>query len=151
MHFPRTWPWPGGDIVDGHSVYLTVAPEVLTDPAVVVDATTVLSSLTFGIPHSMVSGGKALPMDPSWYICRHVFITTKPETKKSADGGDGCGFLEQACLADLESILSNDWGKTDNNTMCAQLAFDPLPESCGSSFGYARQDAWCKFQDSWKG
>ncbi|UKZ50510.1 hypothetical protein TrVGV298_004773 [Trichoderma virens] len=137
-----TRPWPGGDIVNGHSVHLTVAPEVLTDPTVVVDATTVLSSLTFGIPDSMISGGKALPMDPSWYICRHVFITTKPEAKKSADEGDGCGFLEQACLDDLASILSNDWGKTDNNTMCAQLAFDPLPESCGSSFGYARQDSW---------
>ncbi|EHK43109.1 hypothetical protein TRIATDRAFT_34746 [Trichoderma atroviride IMI 206040] len=137
-----TRPWPGGDMVDGHSVHLTVAPEVLTDPAVVVDATTVLSSLTFGIPDSMVSGGKALPMDPSWYICRHVFITTKPEAKKSADRGHGCGFLEQACLDDLEFILSNGWGKTDNNTMCAQLAFDPLPESCGSSFGYARQDSW---------
>jgi hypothetical protein len=89
-------------------------------------------------------------MDPSWYICRHVFITTKPEAKKSADGGHDCGFLQQACLDDLGAVLSNGWGKTDNNTMCAQLAFDPLPKSCGTSFGYARQDSWCKFQDSWK-
>ncbi|EGR47994.1 uncharacterized protein TRIREDRAFT_108348 [Trichoderma reesei QM6a] len=137
-----TRPWPGGDVVDGHSVHLTVAPEVLTDPAVVVDATTVLSSLTFGIPDSMMSGGKALPMDPSWYICRHVFITTKPEAKKSADGGESCGFLEQACLDDLTTLLASGWGTADNNTMCAQLTFDPIPKSCGDSFGYARQDSW---------
>ncbi|KAK1239407.1 hypothetical protein MKX07_008895 [Trichoderma sp. CBMAI-0711] len=137
-----TRPWPGGDVVDGHSVHLIVAPEVLTDPAVVVDATTVLSSLTFGIPDSMMSGKKALPMDPSWYICRHVFITTKPEAKKSADEGESCGFLEQACLDDLTTLLASGWGTADNNTMCAQLTFDPIPKSCGDSFGYARQDSW---------
>ncbi|PTB63753.1 carbohydrate-binding module family 66 protein [Trichoderma citrinoviride] len=137
-----TRPWPGGDPIDGHSVHLTVAPDVLTDPTVVVDAATVLSSLTFSIPDDMMSGGKALPMDPSWYICRHVFITTKPEAKESADGGDGCGFLQQGCLDDLGPLLSDGWGTTDNNTMCAQLIFDPMPESCRSSFGYARQDSW---------
>ncbi|KAL6864497.1 hypothetical protein J3F83DRAFT_766528 [Trichoderma novae-zelandiae] len=41
--------WLGGDVTDGHSVHLTVAPEVLTDPAVVVDAdNTVIANSVLG-------------------------------------------------------------------------------------------------------
>ncbi|KAL6807245.1 carbohydrate-binding module family 66 protein [Trichoderma sp. SZMC 28013] len=136
-----TQPYPGGGLIDGHSVQLTVAPEVLMNETVVENSTTVLSSLTFSLPDSMVSSGKILPMDPSWYICRHIFISTDAATKASADQAEpGCHTLPQTCLDDLSSTLTNDWGKADNNSMCAQLIYDPIPESCVSSFGFSRQD-----------
>ncbi|PNP53359.1 hypothetical protein THARTR1_06053 [Trichoderma harzianum] len=136
-----TQPYPGGDLIDGHNVHLTVAPEVLMNETVVENSTTVLSSLTFSLPDSMVSSGKALSMDPSWYICRHIFISTDAATKASADQAEpGCRTLSQNCLDDLSSTLTSDWGKADNNSMCAQLIYDPIPESCVSSFGFSRQD-----------
>ncbi|KND86424.1 hypothetical protein TOPH_08950 [Tolypocladium ophioglossoides CBS 100239] len=108
---------------------------------IVQNATTVLSSLTFGIPDGMImSCGRPLPMDPSWYLCRHIFISTNPEAKKVVDGGNGCSFLSQDCLADLVLGLTKDWGTVDNATMCSRLIYDPIPPSCVGSFGYSRQD-----------
>ncbi|GAM42378.1 hypothetical protein TCE0_044f16297 [Talaromyces pinophilus] len=108
--------------------------------SIVENATTVLSSLTFGIPDSMSSGGQPLPMDPSWYICRHVFISTKPEAKLAVDGGSKCGFLSETCQADLKASLTQDWGNAADGTMCSALGFDAIPPSCQNSFGFARQD-----------
>ncbi|KAE8162608.1 hypothetical protein BDV40DRAFT_264728 [Aspergillus tamarii] len=108
--------------------------------SIVQNATTVLSSLTFGIPDSMSSSGQPLAMDPSWYICRHVFISTKPEVKLAVEGSSKCDFLSQACQADLTTSLTQDWGKAADGTMCSALGFDPIPRSCQESFGFARQD-----------
>ncbi|GFF60245.1 levanase [Aspergillus udagawae] len=137
--FDWTQPYPGSHR-DGHTAYLEVAQEMPLSASIVENATTVLSSLTFGIPDSMSSGGQPLAMDPSWYICRHVFISTKPEAKQAVDGGSKCGFLSQACQADLKTSLTQDWGKAADGTMCAALGFDPIPLSCQDSFGLARQD-----------
>jgi hypothetical protein len=138
--FDWTQPYPGSHR-DGHTAYLEVAQEMPLSASIVQNATTVLSSLTFGIPDSMSSGGQPVAMDPSWYICRHVFISTKPEAKQAVDGGSSkCDFLSQACQADLKTSLTQDWGKAADGTMCAALGFDPIPPSCQGSFGFARQD-----------
>jgi hypothetical protein len=137
--FDWTQPYPGSPR-DGHTACLEIAQEMPLDASIVENATTVLSSLTFGIPESMSSGGLPLPMDPSWYICRHVFISTKSEAKTAVDGGSKCDFLSQECQADLKTSLTQDWGKAADGTMCSALGFDAIPPSCQDSFGFARQD-----------
>jgi hypothetical protein len=137
--FDWTQPYPGSS-KDGHTVYLKVAQEMALPESIVENATTVLSSLTFGIPDSMISGSQPLAMDASWYICRHVFISTKPEVKLAVDGGSNCGFLSNTCQADLKASLTRDWGNAADGTMCSALGFDPIPPSCQDSFGFARQD-----------
>ncbi|RHZ55468.1 hypothetical protein CDV55_101642 [Aspergillus turcosus] len=138
--FDWTQPYPGSR-TGGHTAYLEIAQEMPLPASIVEDATTVLSSLTFGIPDNMSSGGQPLVMDPSWYICRHVFISTRPEAKLAVDGGSKCNFLSQACQADLKTSLTQDWGKAAaDGTMCSALGFDAIPPSCQDSFGFARQD-----------
>lgn len=137
--FNWTQPYPGSRI-DGHKTYLEIAQEMPLSASIVEDATTVLSSLTFDIPGSMSSDGQPLAMDPSWYICRHVFVSTKPEAKTAVDGGSKCDFLSKTCQADLKTSLTQDWGKAANGTMCSALGFDPIPSSCQDSLGFARQD-----------
>ncbi|EEP79267.1 predicted protein [Uncinocarpus reesii 1704] len=137
--FDWTQPYPGSRI-DGHTANLQVAQEMALSASLVENATTVLSSLTFGIPDSMTSRGHPLAMDPSWYICRHVFISTKPDAKQAVDGGSKCGFLSQSCRADLKTSLTQDWGQAADGTMCSALGFDAIPRSCQASFGLARQD-----------
>lgn len=104
------------------------------------NATTVLSSLTFGVPGGLLSGGQPKTMDPSWYVCRHIFISTSADVKKAVDGGDNkCGFLPSACASNLKKSLTANWG-ADDNTMCSAFVFDNIPESCFDTFGKARQD-----------
>ncbi|KAE8556894.1 hypothetical protein EYB25_001600 [Talaromyces marneffei] len=137
--FDWTQPYPGSSRND-HSVYLEIAQEMALSESIVENATTVLSSLTFGLPDGMSSRGQPLAMDPSWYICRHVFISTKPEAKLAVDGGSKCDFLSETCQADLKASLTQDWGNAADGTMCSALGFDPIPPSCQDSFGFARQD-----------
>ncbi|KAE8140450.1 hypothetical protein BDV38DRAFT_239719 [Aspergillus pseudotamarii] len=137
--FDWTQPYPGSRR-DGHMAYLEIAQEMSLSASIVENSTTVLSSLTFGIPGSMSSGRQPLAMDASWYICRHVFISTRPEAKLAVDGGTKCDFLSQECQADLKTSLTQDWGKAAEGTMCSALGFDPIPPSCQESFGFARQD-----------
>jgi hypothetical protein len=137
--FDWTQPYPGSRI-DGHTAYLEIAQEMPLSASIVENATTVLSSLTFDIPDTMSSDGQPLAMDPSWYICRHVFISTKSEAKLAVDGGNKCNFLSDTCNTDLKTSLTQDWGKAANGTMCSALGFDPIPSSCQDSFGFARQD-----------
>lgn len=145
-----TQPFPGSK-TDGHGVYLTVGKEMPLSEEIVEDATTVLSSLTFGAPDSLMSGGHPKAMDPSWYICRHVFISTSPQAKKAVDGGDNtCSFLSKDCAKDLATSLAKDWGAADDSTMCSAFIFDMIPDSCFDSFGKSRQDVMGKFSNSLK-
>ncbi|KAB8266985.1 hypothetical protein BDV30DRAFT_244753 [Aspergillus minisclerotigenes] len=137
--FDWTQPYPGSRR-DGHMVYFEISQEMPLSASIVENATTVLSSLTFGIPDSMSSGGQPLAMDPSWCICRHVFISTKPEAKLAVDGDRNCDFLSHTCQADLKASLTQYWGKASEYTMCSALGFDAIPPSCQDSFGFARQD-----------
>lgn len=144
--FDWTHPYPGSPI-DGHKVYLEIAREMNLSPSIVENATTVLSSLTFDIPDSMRAGSQPLNMDPSWYICQHIFISTSMKAKESVDGGENCNFLSQQCKSDLTDILTTTWGKEANGTMCAALSLDPIPQSCEDSFGFARQNVL--YFDEW--
>ncbi|KAK5993502.1 hypothetical protein PT974_06934 [Cladobotryum mycophilum] len=114
--FDWTQPYPGSRR-DGHTAYLEVGQEMPLSASIVENATSVLSSLTFGIPDSMSSGGQPLAMDPS-----------------------KCDFLSQACQADLKTSLTKDWGKVEDGTTCSALGFDAIAPSCQDSFGFARQD-----------
>ncbi|KAL7902431.1 hypothetical protein HDV63DRAFT_410161 [Trichoderma sp. SZMC 28014] len=134
-----TQSYPGSH-THGHMAYLDVSLEMPLPASVVENATTVLSSLTFEIPDSMQSGGRALPMDPSWYICRHIFISTKPEVKQAVKGDGKCNFLPHTCQVDLKTSLTQNWGKADNDTMCSALGLSAIPPSCRDTFGFARQD-----------
>ncbi|KAH8878781.1 hypothetical protein GQ53DRAFT_673477, partial [Thozetella sp. PMI_491] len=49
-------------------------------------------------------------IDPSWFVCRHVFISTKPEVKQAVDRGAGCSFLSSACQDYLKAGLTKGWG-----------------------------------------
>ncbi|KAJ3499457.1 hypothetical protein NLG97_g297 [Lecanicillium saksenae] len=135
-----TQPFPGSK-KDGHGVYLSVGKEMPLSEQIVEDATTVLSSLTFSAPDGLMSGGHPKAMDPSWYICRHIFISTNAAAKKAVDGGDNtCSFLSKDCAKDLTTSLTKDWGTADQDSMCSAFIFDMIPQSCFDSFGSSRQD-----------
>lgn len=137
-----TKPYPGAP-VDGFTVRLNVSSEVYANASAVGgDLSTVLSSLTFGTPSSLMSGATPRPMDPSWSVCRHIFVSTNPGVKAAVDGGSGCAFLPSACLADLKQSLTSSWGAESDTSMCSQLSFDIIPQSCLGSFGLARQAVW---------
>lgn len=137
--FDWTEPFPGSKI-DGHKAYMRVAYDVPIPEDIVQNATTAVSSLTFSIPDSMMQKNKNLPkpMDPSWYICRHIFISTKPDS--STPVNHDCDFLGSKCQDDLRSSLTKTWMKEMPNVPCTGLGFDPLPKSCWDTFGYARAD-----------
>lgn len=137
--FDWTHPYPGSPI-DGHKVYLEIAREMHMSPSIVENSTTVLSSLTFDIPDSMRAGSLPLNMDPSWFICQHIFISTSEQARDPVDRGENCGYLSEQCKSDLTDTLTKTWGNEANGTMCAALGFDPIPPSCEDSFGFARQD-----------
>ncbi|KAH6714317.1 hypothetical protein BKA61DRAFT_481645, partial [Leptodontidium sp. MPI-SDFR-AT-0119] len=134
----KTFP---GSALSGHTVNLTIAHEMHISADVVEDSTTVLSSLTFGTPASiMADTAQPKAMDASWYVCRHVFISTDPAVKQKVDGGAGTSLLPAACQTDLKMSLTQDWGTLDATYMCGALAFDSIPASCVASFGFSRQD-----------
>ncbi|OQE16158.1 hypothetical protein PENSTE_c025G09779 [Penicillium steckii] len=136
-----TRPYPGSPI-DGYTAYLEIAHELRFSDSIAENSSTVLSSLTFSIPDSMKkSNGELPPMDPSWYICRYVFISTNSEAKKSVDSGGSCDFLPQQCRSDLITSFTEEWGTRMEGSMCAALTFDPIPYSCFDSFGFAREEA----------
>ncbi|OAA59937.1 hypothetical protein ISF_05948 [Cordyceps fumosorosea ARSEF 2679] len=138
--FDWTKPYPGST-KDVHRIYLSVGEEMPLSEQIVQDATTVLTSLTFGAPAALMDNGQPRAMDPSWYVCRHIFVSTKPEVKKAVDGGDDqCAFLPSACVKDLQDSLTSSWGTLDENSMCSAGIFDNIPERCFDSFGQARQD-----------
>ena len=135
-----TKPFPGVAIT-GHEVHLYMTQDVPIPETIVQNSTTTISSLTFSVPESMSKPYFAFePMDPSWYICRHIFISTKEQARRAVGEGKGCGFLGDSCHADLIESLTKDWGLADDSAMCSALGFDPIPESCWDSFGHARQD-----------
>ncbi|KAL7906959.1 hypothetical protein GGI35DRAFT_457354 [Trichoderma velutinum] len=136
-----TEPYPGKSLIDdGHTMGLMISDDFfLEDTADNNKSTTVLTGLTFNIPKSMKSNGKALPMHPSWYICRHIFISTNPAIKKSGDKAT-CDALPSECKDELAAALTEDWGYKNEDSMCSQRIGDPIPQSCVGTFGFSRQD-----------
>lgn len=146
--FDWTQPFPGTK-KDGHGVYLNVGKEMPLSEKIVEDGATVLTSLTFGAPDSLMSGGHPKAMHKSWSLCRHVFVSTTPAVKKTVDGGDNqCSFLSADCAKDLKASLTDNWGTADQDSMCSAFIFDMIPESCFDSFGKSRQDVMGMFRCS---
>ncbi|KAL6824505.1 hypothetical protein J3E69DRAFT_366971 [Trichoderma sp. SZMC 28015] len=134
-----TEPYPGSIIDSGHTMGLMISYDFVMDEITWNKSTTVLTGLTFNIPKSMKSNGKALPMHSSWYICRHIFISTNAAIKKSGDENT-CDELSLDCKNDLAAALTNNWGYKNGNSMCSQRIADPIPQSCVGTFGFSRQD-----------
>ncbi|KAJ5773845.1 hypothetical protein N7457_008741 [Penicillium paradoxum] len=134
-----TKPFPGSAI-SGFKTHLRVAYDVPISGDVVEDATTALTSLTYSIPESMMQSDGTLPkpVDPSWYICRHIFVGTKPKISDKIDSA--CDFLGSECITDLKSSLTKDWMNVTPEVPCSGLGFDPIPSSCRKIFGFARMD-----------
>ncbi|POR37748.1 Uncharacterized protein TPAR_02062 [Tolypocladium paradoxum] len=139
--FDWTKPFPGS-LAKDYGAYLSVVHDVPVPETVVQNSTTTVSSLTFSIPDSMMaSKGVTAAMHPSWYICRHIYVSAaNPKAQAAIAAGEGCGFLTDDCKKDLKSGLASRWGTTDEDTMCSGLIFDAIPDSCRGSFGFARAD-----------
>ncbi|PKK42489.1 hypothetical protein CI102_13623 [Trichoderma harzianum] len=135
-----TEPYPGKSFVEeGHTMGLMISDDFFMNETAGNKLTTVLTGLTFNIPKGMKSNGKALPMHPSWYICRHIFISTNAAMKKSGDKNT-CDALPSDCKNDLAAALTNDWGYKNEDFMCSQRIADSIPQSCVGTFGFSRQD-----------
>lgn len=134
-----TKPFPGVAIA-GHTAHLYVRHDIPIPETIVQNSIMSISSLSFSIPTSMTSSFLTYKTDPSWYIYRHIFLSTKQNARETVVEGRNCSFLGEPCRVDLIKSLTQDWGRADNSTMCSSLAFDPIPASCWDSFGYTRQD-----------
>ena len=134
-------PFPGAAISgDGHAIHLAVGAEAAMNETIVQNSTTVLTSLTFKAPDTLMSKGYPTAMHESWHVCRHIFISTSAEMKSAADSGKNCAALSENCISDLRDSLTASWGTASNTTMCSRLIYDAIPPSCNDVFGPARQD-----------
>lgn len=80
--------------------------------------------------------GIAKAMDPSWYLCQHLFISANPNISTPVD--HSCAFLGSQCHDELHAALTGTWRSEDPSTMCAKLVFDPIRGRCISAFGFSR-------------
>src|ERR1700761_5194960 len=94
---------------------LRIAYDVPVPEAVVHNSTTAVASLSFSIPKAMM-GTNNLPksMDPSWAICRHIYISTKIDSL-TATSTDSCSFLPPKCAADVKTSLTKGWMTQDSD------------------------------------
>jgi hypothetical protein len=135
--FDWTKAFPGSKI-SGHKSHLRIAYNQAISTAQVDNSTTAVSSLTFSVPGSMLDNGTPKAMDPTWTICRHIYVSSIANA--TAGTGDSCGFLAPQCVTDLKGTLTQGWMTTDNSTLCSGLTFDAIPASCVGTFGFARAD-----------
>ena len=137
----RDWskPYPGSKL-DGFGVHLRIANDVpIPDGPAGKNLTTAVSAITYNIPPILMgANGLPNPMDPSWYICQHYFISTRPDPTQPVD--HTCGSLPSQCLSDLKKALTADWAADDSGIPCSGYAFDLIPESCAQNLGAIRQD-----------
>jgi hypothetical protein len=141
-----TKPYPG-NAISGFTTHLRIADDVRFPPAVTTeDVTTNVAALSFGIPRSMKKNGLPLPMDPSWYICQHYFVSKLPDPTKSVE--HDCSFLPSQCQADLKAEFSKNWGafEGDSGSMCGGYALDTITSSCQSTLGILTADVLGKYK-----
>ncbi|TIC91647.1 hypothetical protein CH35J_010918 [Colletotrichum higginsianum] len=138
-----TKPYPGSP-VDGFQAHLRIANDVPWPASFASNETTEVTALTFSIPDSLMDHSKGLPkpMDPSWFICQHYFVSALPDPTEPVD--HSCGFLSAECRADMETSLTGGWTKEDPDVPCSALILDPIPVSCQDTLGLVRGDviAW---------
>ncbi|KAK2027314.1 hypothetical protein LX32DRAFT_564557 [Colletotrichum zoysiae] len=138
-----TKPYPGSTI-DGFEAHLRIANDVPWSAGLAVNTMTEVTALTFNIPEPLMdrSSGLPKPMDPSWFICQHYFVSAQPDPTEAVD--HGCGFLSADCRADMEASLTGHWTEEDPDVPCSALILDPVPVSCQDTLGLVRADviAW---------
>lgn len=133
-----TQPFPG-EVITGFDAHLRIAYDVPVPESVVQNSTSTVTALTFSNPTSMMGEANVTkPMDPSWFICQHLFVSDRPDATGATD--HTCGFLPPTCLQDLKSGLTEDWGKLDPTTPCSGQVFDAVPLSCQDTLGVSRAD-----------
>lgn len=126
-----TQPYPSFK-VDGFQAHIHVAYDVpLTQ-----NSSSAVSALTFSNPSSMMQNAtKSKMMDPSWFVCQHLFVS---RVTSPSNYNHDCGFLGQQCVADIKSNLTKQWGHFDATVPCSGRVFDLVPKSCQDGFGLAR-------------
>ncbi|KAL0938162.1 uncharacterized protein CTRU02_207893 [Colletotrichum truncatum] len=150
--FDWTKPYPGSPI-EGFQAHLRIAHDVPWPESVAKYRSTEVTALTFSVPEALMNTAKGVPkaIDPSWYICRHYFVSKRPDPTAQVD--HDCGFLSAECRADFEDSLTKGWFKEDPDVPCSALTFDPVPVSCQDTLGLIRGDviAWSSeaFEDEY--
>ncbi|KAL1856435.1 hypothetical protein Daus18300_010702 [Diaporthe australafricana] len=133
-----TKPFPG-EPIDGFGAHLRVAHDVEVPESVMPNVTTQVSAITYSIPEAMMDGGSVpKAIDPSWYICQHYYVSTRPDPTLDVD--HSCGFLPERCLADLNASLTENWGNLDDTIPCSGYALGSIPVSCRDTLGPVRSD-----------
>ncbi|KAF6812662.1 hypothetical protein CPLU01_14853 [Colletotrichum plurivorum] len=139
-----TKPYPG-TAVQGFQAHLRIANDVPWPADFATNQTTEVTALTFSLPGSLMDESRGLPkpMDPSWFICQHYFVSALPDPTEAVD--HGCGFLPAQCRADMETSLTGSWALDDPDVPCSALLLDSVPVSCQDSLGLIRGDVIGKF------
>lgn len=134
-----TKPYPGS-FVEGFEAHLRIANDVRWPESIAKNQSTEVTALTFGLPAALVDSGTGLPkpMDPSWFICRHYFVSARPDPTEPID--HACGSLSAECRADMETSLTGGWFQEDPDVPCSALILDPIPASCQDALGLVRGD-----------
>ncbi|KAK1972909.1 hypothetical protein LY78DRAFT_675806 [Colletotrichum sublineola] len=147
--FDWTQPFPGSSI-DGFKIHLRIANDVPWPETAAHNQSTEVSALTFGIPDAMMNAAKGLPkpMDASWYVCQHYFVSSLPDPTAPMD--HDCGFLSTQCRADLDSSLTDRWFQEDPDVACSAFSLDAVPVSCQGSLGLIRADVLAWGSDSFE-
>lgn len=133
-----TQPYPG-TILNGFTARLNISSEIAGNSSAE-NLSTVMASLTFGVPYSLLlSSGEPKAMDPSWSVCRHVFVSTKPSVQNAIRIGGGTRVL----LCRLASNMCH------NRHRIIQRCQKPsLPAYCTTvmveASGYKPRGAICK-------
>jgi hypothetical protein len=156
--FDWTKPFPS-ERLPGFSTHLHIADDIPLPINVGGENARInMAALSYGIPASMMgSDGLPKPMDDSWYLCRHYYLSTLPDPTQ--DIAHDCSFLPARCIVDLKNSIVDRWGDWLNNElpgnshyMCSGF-FELVPDSCVGSLGsigpivYGRPDhASSKFQ-----
>ncbi|KAK7697353.1 hypothetical protein SLS64_013651 [Diaporthe eres] len=101
-----TQPFPG-EAIDGFDARLRIAYDVPVPDSVVQNSTSTVTALTFSNPPSMMGETNVTkPMDPSWFICQHLFVSDKPGTTGGID--HNCAWdatvLKDPAQADLLTV-----------------------------------------------
>ncbi|KAK2038863.1 hypothetical protein LZ31DRAFT_477881, partial [Colletotrichum somersetense] len=138
-----TKPYPGST-VDGFEAHLRIANDVPWPAKIAANTTTEVTALTFSIPEPLMDRSRGLPkpMDPSWFIYQHYFVSARLDPTEAVDRG--CGFLSDECRADMETSPTRHWAEEDPDIPCSALILDPVPVSCQDTLGLVRGDvvAW---------
>jgi hypothetical protein len=145
--FDLTKPFPGTKI-SGFKAHLRASYDVTISNGTVNDETTSLSAITFGVPSVLIEkGGTIKNWDPSWFICRGLYVSLLTNLTESQKKDDQCGFISSECSTDLRKEYTKNWMRDPKISRfpCAETLGDTIPRSCSNWFGAASADVIGKY------